>query len=234
LLANFSTVILTLHGSAASSSAPRAAALSIQPRWRRSPGGGGCDFAGIAETSGPNAVLWAPHALPSVIALTRLPSDLADRRFCLPPLAIDPALAGDGAEHLVERRGATLRVHVDEAGADSYAVLLPLDHLFEIRAAAAIRLWRGLTGRNPGPNPAALSRARKDRLILALRALDGRVENASYREIADALFTIGDVSGHSWKSHDLRDRTIRLVRFGVDMMQGGYRRLLLYPYRRRR
>ena len=125
------------------------------------------------------------------------------------------------------------RVHMDEAGAEPPAVLLPLDQLFEIRAIAAIRLWRGLTGRNPGPNPAALSKARRDRLILALRALDGRLEDASYREIAAALFGAGRVPERGWKGHDLRDRTIRLVRFGLDMMRGGYRRLLLHPYRRR-
>ena len=168
-----------------------------------------------------------------MIALTRLPADLADRKFRLPPLSLDSSLAADGAEHLVERRGAVLRVHIDEAGAEPPAVLLPLDQFFEIRATAAIRLWRGLTGRNPGPNPAALSKARRDRLILALRALDGRLEDASYREIAAVLFGADDVSERGWKSHDLRDRTIRLVRFGLDMMQGGYRLLLLYPYRRR-
>lgn len=113
------------------------------------------------------------------------------------------------------------------------AVVLPLDRLFEIRATAAIRLWRGLTGRNPGPNPAALSKPRRDRLILALRALDGRQHHASYREIARVLFGASNVPDRGWKTHDLRDRTIRLVRFGFDMMRSGYRRLLLHPYRRR-
>ena len=91
-------------------------------------------------------------------------------------------------------------------------VLLPLDQFFEIRATAAIRLWRALTGHNPGPNPAALSKARRDRLILALRALDGWQDHASYREIAGALSSLPGVSQRGGKSHDLRDRTIRLVR----------------------
>jgi len=192
-----------------------------------------CDFASTAETSRPGSVLWAAYALPSVIALTRLPADLADPNFRLPPLSLDPSLAAGNGERLVERRGAVFRVHIDEAGAEPPAVLLPLDQLFEIRATAAIRLWRGLIGRNPGPDPAALSKARRDRHILSLRALDGRLEDASYREIAGALFGAGEVSERGWKGHDLRDRTIRLVHFGLDMMQGGYRRLLLYPYRRR-
>ena len=104
--------------------------------------------------------------------------------------------------------------------------------LFETRAIAAIRLWRGLTGRNPGPNPAALSKARRDRLILALRGLDGRLDGATNRQIASALFGNNAVPERDWISHDLRDRTARLVRLGHIMMRGGYRRLLLYPYRR--
>jgi hypothetical protein len=139
----------------------------------------------------------------------------------------------DGAEHLIERRSTLFRVHLDDSGIAPSAVLLPLDQFFESRATAAVRLWRGLAGHNPGPNPAALPKARRDRLILALRALDGRLDDATYRAIAAALFCDARVSDRGWKGHDLRDRTIRLVRFGFGMMQDGYRRLLLYPYRRR-
>ena len=113
-------------------------------------------------------------------------------------------------------------------------MLLPLDLLFEQRASAAVRVWRVLLGRPPGPNPAALSKTRQDRLLLALRALDGRLEGASHREIAQVLFGAPEISGRAWKTHDLRDRTFRLVRFGFDMMGGGYRSLLLHPYRRRK
>ncbi len=142
-----------------------------------------------------------------------------------------PTAVADGAERIIESKGTTLRVHIDPTSAGPLAVLLPLDQFFEIRATAAIRLWRSLSGRNPGPDPAALSNARRNRLILALRAVDGRLQGVTYREIADGLFGVGDISGRAWKSHDLRDRTIRLVRYGRDMMRGGYRRLLLHPYR---
>jgi hypothetical protein len=110
---------------------------------------------------------------------------------------------------------------------------LPLDRLFEVRAAAALRLWRSLVGGWPGRNPATLPAARRDRLVLALRALDGRLAEATYREIAGALFGGARLPERSWKTHDLRDRTVRLARLGVAMMQGGYRRLLLHPFRGR-
>jgi len=168
-----------------------------------------------------------------VIALTGLPADLAGPSLQLSLLPLGSSVAADGPEHLVAHRGIVFRVHVDDAGSERAAVILPLDQFFEGRANAAIRLWRGLAGRNPGPDPAALPKARRDRLILALRALDGRLDDATYREIACALFGDVGVCDRGWKSHDLRDRTIRLVHFGLGMMRSGYRHLLLYPYRRR-
>jgi hypothetical protein len=49
----------------------------------------------------------------------------------------------------------------------------------------------------------------------------------SYRAIAQVLFGKSRVlTGSSWKTHDLRDRTIRLVRTGTKLMQGGYLDLL--------
>jgi hypothetical protein len=169
-----------------------------------------------------------------VITLTEQPTDTADPKFTLPESVIDAAKGGGDADRVIEHLGSTHRLHLHEVGAGQPAVLLPLDQLFEIRASAAVRLWRSLTGRKPGPDPAALPKARRNRLILGLRALDGRLENASYRDIATALFAAPDVSGRAWKSHDLRDRAIRLVKFGLGMMRGGYRSLLLYPYRRRK
>ena len=168
-----------------------------------------------------------------MIALTGLPADLAGPSLQLSPIPLGASLAADGPEHLVAHRGTVFRVHADEVGIEPSAVLLPLDQFFEIRATAAIRIWRSLMDRSPGPNPAALQTARRDRLILALRALDGRLDDATYREIAGVLFGDAGVSDRGWKSHDLRDRTIRLVRFGLGMMRSGYRRLLLYPYRGR-
>lgn len=110
--------------------------------------------------------------------------------------------------------------------------MLPLDRLFDIRAAAALRLWRALTGRRPGPPPAALTTQMSTRLILGVRALDGYQMGASHQEIATVLLSASGVSKRDWIDHDIRDRTGRLVRMALALMNGGYRRLLLYPYRR--
>jgi hypothetical protein len=107
------------------------------------------------------------------------------------------------------------------------AVVIPLDADFGIRADAAWRLWRLVTGRERGRPPNRLTRQRRHRLGLALRALDARLAGASYRVIAAGLFSDARVpAGPGWKTHDLRDRTIRLVRAGMELMQGGYLGLL--------
>jgi hypothetical protein len=175
---------------------------------------------------------WTPQALPSVVVLTTIPERLANPEFRLAPAQINDVLAV--GEQLLQLDGSTHRVHIDTKGAGRPAVLLPFDHLFDIRVTAAKRLWLALTGRKPGPNPAALSAPRRKRLTFALRALDARLQNVTYRAIAAVLFGPDRLPQRGWKAHDLRDRTIRLARLGFELMEGGYRDLLLHPYRHSR
>jgi hypothetical protein len=115
------------------------------------------------------------------------------------------------------------------------AVVIPLDADFGARADAALRLWRAATGRPPGRPPERLTRQRRHRLGLTLRALDGRLADESYRVIAQILFGRARIpAGPGWKTHELRDRTIRLVRAGLELMQAGYLDLLRYPRSQRR
>ncbi len=113
-----------------------------------------------------------------------------------------------------------------------YAAQLPFDDFFELRTHAARRLWRALSGRPPGPDIRKLPIQRRARLIQCLRALDARRDGASHRAIAEALFGAERVSARAWKTHDLRNRTIRLVQSGRALMRGGYFDLLRYPLRR--
>ena len=241
-------VRLMLQGSPGSSSAatpplsttlkgsnrPVSMALSAPTSSTASCSAGGCDFVTRRLGDGARQLLWTPASLPNVIAITRPPAALADPILKDDGWSLDPAIAQEGPERLIERRGSLFRLHILEAPVEQTpCAVLPLDRLFAIRASAALRLWRGLTGRSPGRDPAALPATRRDRFARALRALDGRLDKASYRDIAEALFGTGRLPEHGWKTHDLRDRTIRLARLGHGMMQGGYRRLLLYPFRGR-
>ena len=134
----------------------------------------------------------------------------------------------DGWHAVVRLDGATHRVWMKElptAGA-SQAVELPLDASFEVRAQAAQSLWRGLSGRSACPPLSEISPHRRQRFTLVLRALDGRNEGKTYRAIAEGIFGKKRIPEHAWKTHDLRNRTIRLVQRGLALMRGGYRDLL--------
>ncbi len=172
--------------------------------------------------------------MPSVVILTTTSENLADPKFQVgfPPLN-DSRTTGK-PERVLHLASSVFRVHVDGTGANPLAVLLPFDRLFEIRATAALRLYRALRRRNPGPNSAALTEQRRNHLIQALRALDARLEGVSYREIAEELFHVESMSAAAWKTHPLRDKAIRRARRGRELMNGGYRKLLLHPYRRRK
>jgi hypothetical protein len=176
-------------------------------------------------------VLWIPKVLAGVVFLTTMAEELVNPSlgFASPDLN---DLVQAATDLFLSVPGARIRIHKREAIAP-FAVLLPLDRLFDLRATVALRLWRGLTGRPPGPDVTRLTPERRNRLILALRALDARLLGTTYPDIAAGLFDTGPISKRDWISHELRDQTGRLVRLGYQMMRGGYRQLLLYPYRRR-
>ncbi len=108
------------------------------------------------------------------------------------------------------------------------AALLPLDDDFRLRLLSLIRFQQRLAGRASGPLPRAwlLTRRHRRRLILMIRALDGHLADASYREIAHALYGPEAVARYAWKTSSIRGQTIRLVQDAIRMMRGGYRKLL--------
>jgi hypothetical protein len=143
--------------------------------------------------------------------------------------------ASDGWHALLRIRDVEHRLWLREPPVVGvpYAAELPFDGDFEIRAHAARRLWRALNGRAAGPAFHELSPQRRQRLALALRALDGRIEGNNYRAIAEGLFGAKRVPERAWKTHDLRNRTIRLVQNGFALMRGGYRALWRQGRRRK-
>ena len=134
----------------------------------------------------------------------------------------------DGWHAVLYLRGAEHRIWLKEApiAAAAYTVELPLDRDFNFRADAGRRLWRGLTGRPQGAPLHAISVHRRRRVALALRASDARTDGATYREIAEVILPSHRIPERHWRTHEVRDRIIRLVRTGFALVQGGYRALL--------
>jgi hypothetical protein len=114
-----------------------------------------------------------------------------------------------------------------QAGA-GMAAIIPLDESVLLRVAGLLRLQRRFAGKSPGPVPRGwdLTARLRQRLILMVRALDGHQVQASYREIALALYGSAAVARYPWKTSSIRGQTIRLVKDAVVTMEGGYRKLL--------
>lgn len=134
-------------------------------------------------------------------------------------------VAADGLHALLTDGPVQHRLWLPEAVAegDPLICVLPLGAAAAIGAQAALAFWRHVAGRRAPrwrPDP------RLDRTTLALRALDGHAAGASYRALAEVLFGPQRVGAHAWKTSSVRDATIRLVRSGMSMMRGNYRRLL--------
>ena len=188
-----------------------------------------------AGSSQDQAIFWAPEVLPTIIPIVRSASD-SDGHVLSRATMLSGEIrqTSDGWHVLLRIRGLEHRLWLREPPivGQGYAAELPFDENFETRAHAARRLWRVLNGRPAGPAFHELSPQRRQRLALALRALDGRIEGNSYRAIAEGLFGAKRIPERSWKTHDLRNRTIRLVQTGFDLMRGGYRQLLRQVRRR--
>lgn len=104
-------------------------------------------------------------------------------------------------------------------------VLSPLDHCARARHRVTGRLLDFLEGKAIGPD-SRLTAQKRLRFKAMLRAVDGRSNGATYREIAESLFGAGRVASEPWKTSPLRDTTNRLVRDGSTMVSGGYLDLL--------
>jgi hypothetical protein len=100
-----------------------------------------------------------------------------------------------------------------------------LDHMADDRLEAVARFWSALR-RNTAAIDPRLTKQRKRRLRDVLRAVDAREDKASYRVIAEALFPQHRIDAASWAGNALRETTIRLVRDGLKLVDGGYRALL--------
>ncbi|WP_297511039.1 DUF2285 domain-containing protein [uncultured Caulobacter sp.] len=124
-------------------------------------------------------------------------------------------------------RGQQIRLALRGAQPDPRRPLeavLPLDRTTPDRLRALDRLVRHLDGRKPPPDP--ITRQRRRRLSAMLRALDARDSGAPYRQIGEALFGASRIAAEPWKSASLRDATLRLVRDGRALVEGGYLALL--------
>jgi len=170
--------------------------------------------------------------MPSAVVLVAAPDGFSEAHE-LTQDDLAPARASvresDGVQLVVDDPSGDHHVWLREVRqGQKLAALVPLDDDFRLRVLSLIRFQQRLAGRASGPPPKAwlLTRRHRRRLILMIRALDGHLADASYREIAHALYGADAVARYPWKTSSIRGQTIRLVQEARRMMRGGYRKLL--------
>ena len=190
---------------------------TINPHW-------GLRFpADPAVAAGRAEVFWRPDIAPGVV----IPLD-ADDATSDPPAArlgpVGPLRRDEDGLHL--RMGGGLQLFLRGAArADGpLIVVLALDQDFGLRVRAVQALHRAVTGAEPPRS--RLTAAQRLRLDRSLTALDGALNQESYRTIAETLFGAAVVEREIWKTSSVRGVTIRLVHTGKALMRGGYLKLL--------
>ncbi|KAB2756171.1 MULTISPECIES: DUF2285 domain-containing protein [Alphaproteobacteria] len=118
------------------------------------------------------------------------------------------------------------------SGADAggpLSIVIPIDTDGLDRADAVQRLFSRLLRRRV-PEDRRLTRQQRRRARHMLQAVDGRMNGATYREIAGVIYGQARIADEPWKTSALRDAVMDLVKDAFSMIEGGYLSLL----RRRR
>ena len=110
------------------------------------------------------------------------------------------------------------------------SALIPLDNNTLGRIEALTRFYSAQLGRAI-PSDTRLTSQQRRRLRYMIQAVDGRINAATYREIANTIYGASRVADMPWKTSPLRDSAIALVKDGIAMVDGGYRQLLRHRRR---
>lgn len=168
-------------------------------------------------------VFWLPEVAPGVVlpAETR-PADLVGGApYALPGGEL---VRADDGLHLRTSWGLQMLVRGGAEAGAPLIIALSYDEHFRLRVRAVEALDRLSAGRPPPKSH--LTAAQLSRLHRCLTALDGALDGHNYRTIAEQVFGGRALDGEAWKTASVRAATIRLVRAGRALMNGGYLKLL--------
>jgi hypothetical protein len=176
-------------------------------------------------------VYWSPKADPAVLVITRTPDLFEPKiRVDIPVALTQKSVGGFNAVSVLDDCMFNVIFTARSKPTKPCAALVPIDDDCLSRIETLTRFWRALHGRTV-PLDTRLTSQQRRRIRLMMQAFDGRNNNASYREIADAIYGASRVATEAWKTSALRDSTIALVKDGKAMVEGEYR--LLLKHRRR-
>ena len=175
-------------------------------------------------------VVWSPSCDSAVLLLTRRPEFLPpDSVISTNPFAIGRD-APEGAYASFSEHDIRVLFLSGTVPNDQLAALIPFDSDVFDRIDALTRMARIRIGRPP-PRDTRMTTEQRRRFRLKLRAADGHMNGASYREIAIAIYGAARVDTEPWRTSPLRDAVIAFVEGGLALIDGGYLQLLRHRRR---
>jgi hypothetical protein len=184
-----------------------------------------------ASPRDPALVVTRPGLSPDVIMLGH-PPPKAPSSTSLDMAALAPARAsleiGQHRHIILPDRDGDARIWLLAPPDGPLSILLPLGPDLGVAIAAAERLRRLIRGLCAGPPAMRLPPVRRAHHLNLLRALDGREQGASRRELA-AILIDAAVLGYSaaaWVESNERKRISRWLAEAIELRDGGYLRLL--------
>ena len=187
---------------------------------------GGCDFPADPKHSAlEQPVIWSPLANPAVLMLGTTPDFLPPSPAAL-SVDIVEVISGPEGSYSVCRDGDGQYLILADTSPDARpAIILPLDGDLPGRLEAILRLWHMLAAK-PARRDPRMTPYQRRRFRLMMQAADGNANQATYREIAVAIYGEDRVRAEPWKTSTLRASVIALVRSAAALIDGGYHDLL--------
>lgn len=179
-------------------------------------------------------LFWSAEDDTGAVMLTSAPPILPADSDVLTTLSEAAAYLDEQGAHALHDLGNGQRLHVVRlAGAvadGALAAIVPLDLDGFGRIEAVTRLLKSLYARAVPPDT-RLTRQQLARARRMLQAVDGHRNGANQQEIAEGIFRLKNPTRDEWQAAPERYATMDLIKDGLAMVAGGYRKLLRHRRR---
>lgn len=175
-------------------------------------------------------MVWSPSVDPAIIFLTRRPGFLPSVQTALADRYAAERNGPEGSYTNLPDCGLQVLFLPGTSPNDQLAAVIPIDDDLLDRIDAIARFSRAWLKR-PLLRDTRMTVDQRRRFRLRLRAADGRINGATYRDIAIAIYGAARVDSEPWKTSSLRDAAIAFVEAGMALIDGGYLRLLRHRRR---
>ncbi|CAM5531205.1 hypothetical protein MAUB1S_08864 [Mycolicibacterium aubagnense] len=179
-------------------------------------------------------MFWLPEEDTGSVILTPAPASIAADSTPLPQPGRSAAQPTEHSLHILHDLSNGQRLHLalpaDGSPGQPLVAVIPLGIEGFDRMEALARLLASLHGRAIPPDT-RLTRQQRTRARRMLQAVDGHRAGASQREIAKVIFRLKPIGRDDWQTAPERYATMDLIKDGLAMIAGGYRKLLRHRRR---